>query len=102
MRIHQPHDPSTNLFRGIEFESFKASDLAQIPTPKKRMAGVMVGAHVVLEKSKEQTEQLQAQEEEMRQSMEELEATTEEFRRRETEYQKKIKDLESKLKKEPI
>jgi ligand-binding sensor domain-containing protein len=52
---------------------------------------------ILLQQSKEQTEELRAQEEEMRQNMEELEATTEEFRRREIEYQKKIIDLESAL-----
>jgi ligand-binding sensor domain-containing protein len=50
---------------------------------------------VLLQQSKEQTEELRAQEEEMRQNMEELEATSEEFRRREIEYQKRIQELES-------
>jgi ligand-binding sensor domain-containing protein len=49
---------------------------------------------MLLQNSKEQTEELRAQEEEMRQSMEELEATQEEFRRREQEYQRKITELE--------
>jgi ligand-binding sensor domain-containing protein len=52
---------------------------------------------VLLQQSKEQTEELRAQEEEMRQNMEELEATSEEFRRREIEYQKRIRELESRL-----
>jgi hypothetical protein len=50
---------------------------------------------VLLQQSKEQTEELRAQEEEMRQNMEELEATSEEFRRREIEYQKRIRELET-------
>jgi methyl-accepting chemotaxis protein len=50
---------------------------------------------LLLQQSKEQTEELRAQEEEMRQNMEELEATSEEFRRRELEYQKRIEELES-------
>jgi ligand-binding sensor domain-containing protein len=53
---------------------------------------------LLLQQSKEQTEEMRAQEEEMRQNMEELEATTEEFRRRELEYQRKISELQSKLK----
>jgi hypothetical protein len=50
---------------------------------------------LLLQQSKEQTEEMRAQEEEMRQNMEELEATTEEFRRRELEYQRKIAALEA-------
>jgi hypothetical protein len=50
---------------------------------------------LLLQSSKEQTEEMRAQEEEMRQSMEELEATQEEFRRREQEYQRRIHELES-------
>ena len=49
---------------------------------------------LLLQQSKEQTEELRAQEEEMRQNMEELEATGEEFRRRELEYQKRIQELQ--------
>jgi hypothetical protein len=49
---------------------------------------------LLLQQSKEQTEEMRAQEEEMRQNMEELEATTEEFRRREIEYQRRIQELE--------
>jgi ligand-binding sensor domain-containing protein len=52
---------------------------------------------MLLQNSKEQTEEMRAQEEEMRQNMEELEATTEEFRRRELAYQKKIQELETSL-----
>jgi ligand-binding sensor domain-containing protein len=52
---------------------------------------------ILLQQSKEQTEELRAQEEEMRQNMEELEATQEEFRRREFEYQRKIQELERDL-----
>jgi len=52
---------------------------------------------LLLQQSKEQTEQMHAQEEGMRQNMEKLEATTEEFRRRETEYQRKINELEERL-----
>jgi streptogramin lyase len=53
---------------------------------------------LLLQQSKEQTEEMRAQEEEMRQNMEELEATQEEFRRRELEFQKKIDELETSLK----
>jgi ligand-binding sensor domain-containing protein len=53
---------------------------------------------ILLQQSKEQTEELRAQEEEMRQNMEEMEATQEEFRRREFEYQRKIQELENDLK----
>jgi ligand-binding sensor domain-containing protein len=52
---------------------------------------------ILLQSSKEQTEEMRAQEEEMRQSMEELEATQEEFRRRESEYQRRIEELESSI-----
>jgi ligand-binding sensor domain-containing protein len=52
---------------------------------------------MLLQESKERTEEMRAQEEEMRQNMEELEATTEEFRRREQEYQNKVKELQAKL-----
>lgn len=51
---------------------------------------------LLLQQSKEQTEEMRAQEEEMRQNMEELEATSEEFRRREVAYQKRIRELEGK------
>jgi hypothetical protein len=54
---------------------------------------------LLLQQSKEQTEEMRAQEEEMRQNMEELEATTEEFRRRELEYQRKIAALEASVSK---
>jgi ligand-binding sensor domain-containing protein len=47
---------------------------------------------ILLEQSKEQTEEMRAQEEEMRQNMEELEATQEEFKRREGEYLKEIEE----------
>jgi methyl-accepting chemotaxis protein len=53
---------------------------------------------ILLQKSKEQTEELMAQEEEMRQNMEEMEATQEEFSRREIEYQVKIQELGGSLK----
>jgi methyl-accepting chemotaxis protein len=52
---------------------------------------------LLLQQSKEQTEEMRAQEEEMRQNMEELEATSEEFRRRELEYQKRIAELENRV-----
>lgn len=52
---------------------------------------------ILLQRAKEQTEELQAQEEEMRQNMEELEATQEELRRREQEYVERIKTLEDQL-----
>jgi transcriptional regulator with GAF, ATPase, and Fis domain len=54
---------------------------------------------LLLQQSKEQTEELQSQEEEMRQNMEELEATQEELRRREQEYQARIVELEEALRK---
>jgi streptogramin lyase len=52
---------------------------------------------MLLQESKERTEEMRAQEEEMRQNMEELEATSEEFRRRELEYQNRIKELEARV-----
>jgi ligand-binding sensor domain-containing protein len=52
---------------------------------------------LLLQQSKEQTEEMRAQEEEMRQNMEELEATQEEFRRREEEYSKKIEESDKKI-----
>ncbi|HEX5168620.1 MAG TPA: GAF domain-containing protein, partial [Cyclobacteriaceae bacterium] len=57
---------------------------------------------ILLQQSKEQTEELQSQEEEMRQNMEELEATQEELRRREQEYQQRIAELEKELGKSSI
>lgn len=50
---------------------------------------------MLLQQSKEQTEELRAQEEEMRQNMEELEATQEEQRRREIELQQKLMEIEA-------
>jgi ligand-binding sensor domain-containing protein len=52
---------------------------------------------LLLQQSKEQTEEMHAQEEEMRQNMEELEATQEEFRRREEEFTKRIEELENQV-----
>ena len=46
MRASSPQDAKSNLFRGIEFEAFSASDLDDVPVPDKPRAGVMVGAHV--------------------------------------------------------
>ncbi|MEP6738107.1 MAG: hypothetical protein ABJA70_21455, partial [Chryseolinea sp.] len=50
---------------------------------------------MLLQQSKEQTEELQAQEEEMRQNMEELEATQEEQRRREESMNQKLHEIEA-------
>ena len=52
---------------------------------------------MLLQHSKEQTEELRAQEEEMRQNMEEMQATQEEQRRREEAMQQKIDELERKM-----
>jgi hypothetical protein len=49
---------------------------------------------MLLQQSKEHTEELRAQEEEMRQNMEELEATQEEQRRREEAMQQKVTEVE--------
>lgn len=51
--------------------------------------------HLLLQQSKEQTEELRAQEEEMRQNMEEMEATQEELRRREESTQRKMMEFET-------
>lgn len=50
---------------------------------------------MLLQQSKEQTEELRAQEEEMRQNMEEMEATQEELRRREESMQEKMTESEA-------
>ena len=50
---------------------------------------------LLLQQSKEQTEELRAQEEEMRQNMEEMEATQEELRRREEKTQLSTTEIES-------
>jgi hypothetical protein len=45
-RVHHPGEQDSNLFQGIEFESFSEGDVADIPAPRKPMAGVVMGAHV--------------------------------------------------------
>lgn len=47
-RTIYPDDPQNSLFQGIEFESFSAADLADLPPPTGNQAGIVLGAHVRL------------------------------------------------------
>ncbi|MCK5244022.1 MAG: hypothetical protein KAJ90_02045 [Desulfobacterales bacterium] len=45
-RPSYPNDPQNNLFRGIEFEAFSATDIESIPTQGRSLSGIMVGAYL--------------------------------------------------------
>lgn len=45
-RTYYPDDPTSSLFAGKEFKEFNAIDLSAIPSPRKPMSGVVVGAYI--------------------------------------------------------
>ncbi len=47
-RVHDPADPTGNLFAGKEFAGFTVEDLGAVPGPRRPQAGIVVGAHVKL------------------------------------------------------
>jgi hypothetical protein len=91
----------------IELASFKVLEDHEIEFVKRlstSMAAFVASNRInsktklLLQKFKQQSEELSAQEEEMRQNLEEMQATQEEIHRKEQEYINRIDALEQELK----